>query len=363
MTRVRESTTQMSRVRRIVPRHAAGQQQHSLLSQARSRFQESAAAAVQGCEFPPDMARTVLHSLELGFSQTLKEGGPAMQRQFDQDVASAVAWATEKLLESCRHMAGIVPGQRKTPLQNLALMEVRALEAMLPELPPAKTADPVRAGVPASCLRSFCALLNDGVDLAQKATVAAARLDQPAFRRNIERSQISLREAARLLRRMKREAGPEMNDLTDGLRGFQLELAAHAGSIRLFLKALQSLRAAAPAPARHNRAIGPHCLLGDLVPTLFHWQFEFTICTPHGISAARTQELLAAAHGLLWKKVERPVAMLLDNPGTLHPTEFKAAVERELQRALQEVNQVFAADHVSISISSNNARQIKRRTS
>jgi hypothetical protein len=42
-----------------------------------------AVSAVERCELLPDMARAVVHSLELGFSQTIKEDGPAMRRQFD----------------------------------------------------------------------------------------------------------------------------------------------------------------------------------------------------------------------------------------------------------------------------------------
>ena len=333
-----------------------------LLSQSRTRFQELAAAAISRCELSAEMSRTVLHSLKLGFSRTLKEDGPAMQRQFGQDATAAAAWATERLLESCRHMATVIPGQRKTQLQSLAAIEVQALELMLPELSPATAEVPAAGSVPATYLRSFCALLNDGLDLTQKATAAAARHEVAACRRNLERSQISLREAGRLLRCMRNAAGPETTDLTDGLRGFQLEFAAHAVSLRLFLKALHSLDTAPPSRHRHKSSVRSHCLISDLLPTLFHWHFEFTICTPRDIPAQKTQELLATAHGMMWQKVEEPISRLLATPSSLKPSTFKQAVESELQRAIGDVNRELANEHVSVSITSMNSRQIKRRS-
>jgi hypothetical protein len=340
-----------------------GLKESPLLGQARERFQELAAAAVSRCDLSADMSRTVLQSLKLGFSRTLKEDGPAMQRQFGQDVAAAAAWATERLLESCRHMATVIPGQRKTQLQSLAAVEVKALELMLPELSQASLEVPAAGSVPATYLRSFCALLNDGLDLTQKATAAAVRNEVAACRRNVERSQISLREAGRLLRCMRSSAGPETTDLTDGLRGFQLELAAHAGSLRLFLKALHSLDSAPPSRYRKKSSVRSHCLINDLLPTLFHWHFEFTICTPRDIPTLKTQELLAAGHGMMWQKVEEPISRLLSNSTSLQPATFKKAVESELQRAIGEVNRELAGEHVSISITSTNTRQIKRRIS
>lgn len=341
---------------------AGGLKDSPLLGQARVRFQESAATAVSRCELNADMSRTVLHSLELGFSRTLKEDGAAMQRQFGQDATAAAAWATERLLESCRHLATVIPGQRKTQLQSLAAVEVQALELMLPELSQSTVEAPPAGSVPATYLRSFCALLNDGLDLGQKATAAAARHEVATCRRNLERSQISLREAGRLLRCMRNAAGPETTDLTDGLRGFQLELAAHSGSLRLFLKALQSLENAPPSRRRQRSSVRSHCLIGDLLPTLFHWHFEFTICTPRDIPAEKTQDLLATAHGMMWQKVEEPISRLLTNSGSLQPATFKKVVEAELQRAIGDVNRELASEHVSISISSTNARQIKRRS-
>jgi hypothetical protein len=332
-----------------------------LLSQARARFKELAVSAVERCELLPEMARAVVHSLELGFSQTIKEDGPAMRRQFDQDVAAAVTWATEKLVETCRHIAADVPGRKRTPLQNLAVLEVQALEIMLPELSPGIVEEPVAAGVPPTQLQLFCALLNDGLDLAQKATAAADRRDQRAFRRNYELSRIKLRDSARVLRQLLSGVGPKLTDVSDGLQGFKLELASHTGSLRAFLKALHTLDTAARSPQHRRQAISPRCLVGDLLPTLFHWHFEFTISTPHNIPTQQTQELIAAAHGLMWQKVERPVAVLLAHPDKLHPAQFKDAVEAELRQAIQEVNQQFAADHVSVSISSNNMRAITRR--
>ena len=67
------------------------------------------------------MARAVLHSLVLGFAQTIKEHGPLIERQFQQDVEAAVTWAAERLVESCRHLAADTPGQPRSPLQSLAL--------------------------------------------------------------------------------------------------------------------------------------------------------------------------------------------------------------------------------------------------
>jgi hypothetical protein len=348
--------------RRPLPQ-ANGLKDNPFFVQARSLFQELASAALSRCELSGEMSRTVLHSLELAFSRTLKEDGPAMQRQFGQDAMAAAAWATERLLESCRHMATVIPGQRKTQLQSLAAVEVQVLELMLPELSHLAVEVPAAGSVPATYLRSFCALLNDGLDLAQKATAAAARNEVATCRRNIERSQISLREAGRLLRCMRYAAGPETTDLTDGLRGFQLELAAHAGSLRLFLKALHSLDSAPPSRHRQKSSVRSHCLINDLLPTLFHWHFEFTICTPRDIPANKTQELLAAAHGSMWKKVEDPISRLLANTGSLQPSSFKQAVESELQRAIEEVNRELAGEHVVVSITATNTRQIKRRIS
>ena len=89
-----------------------------LLDQARKRFKELAASCVERCELKPEMARAVLHSLELGFAQTIKEDWRVMQRQFDQDVEAAVAWAAERLVEACRHLAADTPGQKRSPLRE-----------------------------------------------------------------------------------------------------------------------------------------------------------------------------------------------------------------------------------------------------
>ena len=115
---------------------------------------------------------------------------------------------------------------------------MQALEIMLPELSQTNADQPVDVNVPAAQLQSFCFLLNDGLDFAQKADTAADRRDQHAYQGNYVLSRNKLRNAARMLRRMLSGAGSETSDLTVGLHGFQLELAAYAGSIRMFLKAL-----------------------------------------------------------------------------------------------------------------------------
>ena len=63
----------------------------------------------------------------------------------------------------------------------------------------------------------------------------------------------------------------------------------------------------------------------------------------------------------MWQQVDTAVSVLLAHPDSLHPAEFKDAVETELRNAIKEVNQQFATDHVIISISSNNVREIRRR--
>lgn len=341
----------------VVPEHAT----RELLSEARKRFRELATVAVDKCELLPDKARAILHSLELGFAQIVKEDGPAMQAQFGQDAAAAVTWATGRLMESTQHVAADIPGRERSPLQNLAVLQVQALEYMLPELTHENTVEPATAGIPAAQLQTFCALLNDGLDLAQKAEAAARRRDRHAFRRHFELSRTKLRDAARLLRRMLRDAGSEITDLTIGLRGFQLELAAHTGNIRMFLKALGMLSTAAHCPQHRTQALNPHCLIEDLLPTLFHWHFEFTITTPPGIPTEKSQELVTAAHGRMWEKVEQRISAMLDEPCTIDPTAFRDTVEAELQQAIKDVNSYYAADHVVVSISSNNVREITRR--
>jgi hypothetical protein len=199
------------------------------------------------------------------------------------------------------------------------------------------------------------------LDFANKAEAAAGSRDPYAYRRNFELSRIKLRDAARLLRDMLREAGPETTELTIGLRGFQLELAAHAGSIRMFLKALRMLSEAGRCPQHRTQALSPHCLVEDLLPTLFNWHFEFTITTPPDASPERAQELIDAAHGLMWRKVEQRVSAMLGEPFTTDCYAFRNTVEAELQKAIKEVNAKHAADHVVISITCNKAREITRR--
>ncbi len=334
---------------------------HGLLDQARQRFKEMAASCVERCELTPEMTRAVLHSLELGFAQTIKEDGPVMQRLFDQDVEAAVTWAAQRLVAACRHLAAQTPGRKRSPLQNLALLEVQALEIMMPEPHPAVAGDAGDVGVPAVQLQSFCALINDGLDLAQRAESAFARHDQRAYRENYVLSRVKFRDAARLVRRMLGGVGSEMSDLAVGLRGFQLELAAHAGCIRMFLTALCARNAAAQTPRHHTPAVDSHCLVEDLLPTLFDRHFAFTILTPRGLPASRSQELVTAAHESMWQKVGRPVSVLLTRPGRLPPAEFKDAVEAELEKAITKVNQQFAIDGVIVSISSSNVRAITRR--
>ncbi len=307
------------------------------------------------------MARAVLHSLELGFAETIKEVGPVLQRQSGQDVQAAVTWAAERLVKTCQHLAADTPGGKVSPLQKLALLEIRVLRIMLPELSQTHAAEPIDVKVPAAQLRSFCALLNDGLDFAQKAETAADSCDYLAYRGNYVLSRNKLRNAARMLRRMLHGIGSGTSDLAEGLRGFQLELAAHTGSIRMFLKALRARNGAAQLPGQHTRAWHPHCSVGDLIPTLFDRHFAFTIRNPRGISAHKSQELVTAAHGVMWQKVEASVTSLLVHPGTLQPREFKNAVETELRKAIEEVNQQFTAEKVSINISSNDVREIRRR--
>ena len=332
-----------------------------LLDQVRTRFKELAASCVKRCELKPEMACAVLHSLELGLAQMIKEDGRVMQRQFRQDVEGAVKWAAENLIEACRHLATGAPGRPISPLQSLAFLEVQALEFMLPELSQADRVEAVEISVPAADLQSFCGLLNDALDLAQKAENAAARQDQPAYRRTYALSRIKLRNAARMLRRMLGERTAKTDDLTIGLRGFQLELAAHTGSLRMFLKALCAQDAAIHRPRHHAHVVDPHCLVGDLLPTLFDRHFAFTILTPHGAPVSKSQELMDAAHEVMWQKVGQPVTALLDHPGGLHPAKFKDAVDAEVQKAIKEVNEQFAAEGVVVSITSSNTREITRR--
>lgn len=352
-----ESHHEPDRSNTVVPeRSTAG-----LLDQARKRFKELAVSSVEKCALRPEMVRAVLHSLELGFARTIKEDGRVMQRRFDQDVEAAVTWAAESLVEACRHLAAVAPSRKRSPLQNLALLEVQALEIMLPELSQANAVESADINVPAAQLRSFCLLLNDGLDFAHKADTAADRRDQYAYQGNYVLSRNKLRNAARLLRRMLSGAGSGRSDLTVGLHGFQLELAAYAGSIRMFLKALRARDTAAPASRRHTQMLESHCLVEDLLPILFDRHFAFTIRTPRGIPAHRSQELVKAAHETVWQNIAPPVSELLAHPGRLHPVAFKDAVETELRKAIQEVNQQFAPDRVVASISSNNVREIRRR--
>jgi hypothetical protein len=333
---------------------------HRLLDRARERFRELAASCVERCELRPDMARAVLHSLELGFAQTIKEDRPLIERQFDQDVEAAVTWVAERLVESCRHLADDTPGHPRSPLQKLALLEVQALEIMLPEPAVTSVDEPIDHGVPADQLQSFCALLNNGLDCAEMAGAAAAKGEQHAYCRNYALSRVVFRDAARLLRRMLHSVGSETSDLADGLRGFQLELAAHAGSIRMFLRALRAQHAIAQTPQHHAQGIDPHCVVEDLLPTLFDKHFAFTILTPASVDATKSRELVTAAHEMMWRTVGPPVSGLLDQPDELEPAAFKVAVETELGKAIESVNRHFAAERVVIRIRSSNAREIKR---
>jgi hypothetical protein len=332
-----------------------------LLEQARQRFQELAATCVQRCELRPDMARAVQRSLELSFAHMVKEEGSVLRRQFGQDVEAAVRWAVERLAEASRRLAGDTPGHKPSPLQNLAILEVQALEMMLPEHAPAKPVQTVAASVPAAQLRSFCAHLNDGLDFAHKADDAADRHDLQAYQGNYVLSRNKWRNAAKTLRRMFRRADSAPSELTVELCGFQLELAAYAGSIRMFLKALCTRDAAAQSPEYRMQILDPHCLIGDLLPILFDRHFAFTIRTPRNIPPDRSQALITEAHDTMWQKVVSPVSALLADPGRLRPTEFKRAVEEELRQAINDVNQQFAPQRVVISISSNSARAIRRR--
>ena len=65
---------------------------------------------------------------------------------------------------------------------------------------------------------------------------------------------------------------------------------------------------------------------------------------------------------MMWQKVEEPISRLLATPSSLKPSTFKQAVESELQRAIGDVNRELANEHVSVSITSMNSRQIKRRS-
>jgi len=346
---------------------APGRPTLPLLDRARERFKELASVSVAQCILTPDMSRTVLRSLELGFAQIVKEEGPVLQRQFARDVEAAVTWAAQRLLQAKRYLAADIPGQKQTQLQSLAILEVQALEMMLPEssaMPersPANAGEPRDVTVPKGQLRSFCALLNDGLDFAQKAEMAADRRDVRAYEENYVLSRRKWRRAARTLRRLLRDAGPETSDVSIGLRGFQIELASHAGSVRMFLKALSARKLAAQARHRQIQVLEPHCLVGDLLATLFDRHFAFTIDTPRGMPAQQSQELVTAAHELMWQKIEEPVSELLAQPSELSPARFKAAVEVELRKAIADVNQHFEDQRVTISIMSNNIRAIRRR--
>lgn len=331
------------------------------LDAARRRFKELAAASVERCALTPDMARAVLHSLELGFAQILKEHGPVMQRRFGSNVEAAVGWAADSLIEASRHLAGDRSGQGRSPLQNLARLEVRALEMMLPALSPTKEAQAGARGVPIAQLKSFCALLNDGLDLVHLADAAADRRDQHGYQGHYVLSRNKLRNAARTLRGMLRAAGTDASELAAGLHGFQLELAAHTGSLRMFLKALCARKADRRLPQRRADELDPHCLTEDLLPILFDRHFAFTIRTPRGIPAEQARELITAAHTLMWQRMAPSVSVALDNPQRLPPAEFKSLVETELRKAIEAVNQQFAAQRVTIRLSSSSAHDIRRR--
>jgi hypothetical protein len=331
------------------------------LDEARRRFKELATASVERCDLTPDMGRAVLHSLELGFAQIIKEGGPGMQRQFGPNVEAAVGWAAENLIEASRCLAGDRPGQGRSPLQNLARLEVRALEMMLPALAPSTEERAGGGSVPTAQLKSFCALLNDGLDLIHLADAAADRRDQHAYQGHYVLSRNKLRNAARTLRDMLRGARSDARELAAGLHGFQLELAAHTGSLRMFLKALCARKADRRLPQRRADELDPHCLTEDLLPILLDRHFAFTIRTPHGMTAGQARDLITAAHTLMWQKVATPISIALDDPERLTPTEFKNLVEAELRKAIEEVNQQFAAERVTIRISSHSAHEIRRR--
>ena len=171
---------------------------------------------------------------------------------------------------------------------------------MLPELAATSADEPVDKGVPADQLQLFCACLTTAWT-AQKAEAAAARGEQHAYCRNYALSRVVFRDAARFLRRMLHSVRAEASDLAHGLRGFQLELAAHTGSIRMFLRALPR-HTAAQAAHHHAHMPDPHCVVEDLLPTLFDKHFAFTILTPPGVDAAKSRELVTAAHDMMWRK-------------------------------------------------------------
>jgi hypothetical protein len=129
----------------------------------------------------------------------------------------------------------------------------------------------------------------------------------------------------------------------------------------MFLKALEALDRAAQSPQHRAQALNHHCLIEDLLPTLFDRHFEFTILTPPALNPEQSQELVAKAHAAMWQQVEPTVAELLTPPRALHPARFKDAVEAELQRAIEEVNRQYARDGVTVRITSNNPRAIARR--
>lgn len=334
---------------------------HDLLESARRRFRELAARSVEKGGFQPEIARAVVHSLELGFAQTIKEDGPVIQRQFGGDVEGAVTWGAERLLEACRHLASDGVGEKRSGLQNLALLEVQALQRMLPKPGPTNAGESSESSVPAGQLQAFCSLLNDGLDWAEQAESAADRGEQRAYRRNFVLSRTTFRDAARLLRRMVRAVGSERGDLAEGLHGFRLELAAHVGSLRMFLKALSARNKAVQSPHCHAQILDPHCVIEDLLPTLFHRHFAFSVRTPRGVSSQRSQELVTAAHDVMWQRAANTITVVLDQPEQLQSAAFRQVVEQALRAAIDEVNDQFAEDGVVIAIESNCARQITRR--
>ena len=331
-----------------------------MLPHVKRRFSELAEDAVKECGIPPERARAVLNSLALSFDRTVREASLVLQRQFAGDVEAALGWGAGKLIETCRHIAA-GGGDLKSGLQSLALLQVQVLEAMLPQLLPQQPGtDPLSGTLPAALLKSFCALLNNGLEASQQAEACYSEGPGGNYLKYRITSQLALLEAARTLRRMSHSAGPGLNDLRIGLYGFQLELAAQSGSLRSFLRAVSNLAAASKLTQYRGQAVQPHCLLGDLLPTLFHRHFEFTIDSPGDAPALKQEELISASHKLMWRKAEPAISRLLQEPEGLSADAFKSAVHTELLRAIGEITPRLAEKRVKINITSSDFRAVSR---
>ncbi|NLF25080.1 MAG: hypothetical protein GX589_05410 [Deltaproteobacteria bacterium] len=331
-----------------------------MLPQVKRRFSELAEMAIKESQIPAQSAPAVLNSLALSFDRTIRGSSLVLQRQLAGDVEAALSWGTGKLIETCHRI--IADGKTfNSSLQPLAVLQLQVLEAMMPHLSPQQPGtDSLRGTFHEALFKSFCELLNDGLEASQQAEGCYSENSGGRYLAYRIRSQVALREAARTLRKMAGSSGFASNDLKIGLYGFQLELAAHSGSLRSFLRALSNLATAAKLPRYREQAVQPHCLMGDLLPTLFHKHFEFTIDSPGDAPVTKQEELINAAHASMWRKAEPAISRLLQEPEKLTPTTFKNAVLTELLRVIKEVNPQLASKRVMINITRTDFREISR---